>query len=412
MTGRLRLFALTGLLLVLAALTGCLDIFLLPVSDSTSRPSYSVSTTTGRPVAPSPTPVATASPTLDLARSDAFDRKVSALIQAGLEARQKSIRLDAALEGYAVHEDKVKALVDHLHALFGDLVWSQPRFFYLDGSFQIRYTVRSDQSVAGMSLEPGYWDETAGMDDAELDSLIRSVSDVVRSIADEIRSRSSLPRQQFILLHDTLVRHIAYDMQGDQQNNQAASALLDRVTLCQGYAQSFQWIGHELGLDVSIVTGTADGIGHAWNQVVLNGRTYHVDVTHDDPAPDGGPDTPVRHVHLFRSDNQMSVTHQWDRDEVPSCPDDGAFYYQDQGLVFASAAELETELTRFVRQADLSSGKSVLFERFYTGQAPLTESAVEEIAQQALQELRTKQTIYYRAEWVKQVVLVQIGTGP
>jgi len=53
-----------------------------------------------------------------------------------------------------------------------------------------------------------------------------------------------------------------------------------------------------------------------------------------------------------------------------------------------------------------------LFERFYTGQAPLTETAVEEIAQQALQELRTKQTIYYRAEWVKQVVLVQISTGP
>jgi hypothetical protein len=47
------------LLAVLTALTGCLDISLFPVSDSTSHSSYSVSTTTGRPVIPDPTPEVT-----------------------------------------------------------------------------------------------------------------------------------------------------------------------------------------------------------------------------------------------------------------------------------------------------------------------------------------------------------------
>ena len=408
MTARWRLTALALFLAALTALTGCLKIRLIPASEPSSNPSSSVTTSSRRPVIPTVTPW----PSLDLSRSAAFDEQVAGLILAGLDARDKSIRLDAALVGFAVPEDQFKALVDHLHALYGTLVWTQPQFFYLDGSFQIRYTVRSDDTVAGMSLEPGYWDETAALSDAELDELIGSVLAVARAAADEIRSQTSLPRQQLILLHDYLVRHIAYDLQGDQQNNHAASALLDHVTLCQGYAQSFQLIGQALGLDVRIVTGTADGIGHAWNQVVLAGRAYHVDVTHDDPAPDGGAGQPVRHIHLFRSDEQMRVSHQWDRASSLPSPDDGAFYYRDQGLAVSSAAELAGALDRFVRQADLASGQSVLFERLYTGLEPLSEETLEALTQEALQAVRTKATVYYRTEYVKHVVLVQIGTSP
>ena len=66
----------------------------------------------------------------------------------------------------------------------------------------------------------------------------------------------------------------------------AYAALIDGASVCQGYASLFYRMALEAGLDVRVITGTADNgeaVGrHAWNAVRVNGSYYYHDVTWND----------------------------------------------------------------------------------------------------------------------------------
>jgi transglutaminase-like putative cysteine protease len=336
-----------------------------------------------------------------------FDDQVTALIQEGLENLERSISLDAAFTYWVVRESQVQEAIDRIYDLYTNIYLSQPRFFYLNGSFQVYYSVLRGgaNEVAGLRIEPAWWSSTADLDDTELRAMIQAVDAVVSALADQIRAETSRPREQLVLIHDWLIRHIAYDPTGDQGNNHAGSALLQQVTLCQGYAQSFQLIGQALGIEVGIITGTSDGIGHAWNQVILDGTAYHVDVTHDDPTPDGGADRPVRHVHLFRSDAVFSLTHQWDAARFQPCPDDGAFYYRDNGLVVTDQTALRKAIDQFLSQIDLGSDRTWQLELLYEGVDEPDKSTLDKLFSAALQKNMAAKTVYYRADLEKHIVI-------
>ena len=71
----------------------------------------------------------------------------------------------------------------------------------------------------------------------------------------------------------TGARPKAHDLVGFMENNRI---------VCDGYANVYSWMLMELGVDSYIVHGRADGGGHAWNKVSLNGRWYNVDACWDD----------------------------------------------------------------------------------------------------------------------------------
>ncbi|MDW7658466.1 MAG: transglutaminase domain-containing protein, partial [Bacillota bacterium] len=342
-----------------------------------------------------------------------FDDQITSLLLEGLDNLERSIILDAAFTYWVVRENQVQEAIDRIYDLYTDVYLNHPRFFYLNGSFQVYYSVLrgGDSEVAGLRIEPAYWSSTDNLDDEELHAMTQAVDAAVSALADQIRAETNRPREQLILIHDWLIGHIAYDPTGDQGNNHAGSALLQQVTLCQGYAQSFQLIGQELGIDVQIVTGTSDGIGHAWNQVILDGIAYHVDVTHDDPTPDGGADHPVRHVHLFRSDAVFSLTHQWDAAQFLPCPDDGAFYYRDRGLVVKDQTELRKAIEQFLKQIDLGVDRTWQLELLYNGLDRPDKATLDTMLSTALQKAMTAKTVYYRADLEKDIVIIQVSNS-
>jgi uncharacterized protein YjdB len=58
--------------------------------------------------------------------------------------------------------------------------------------------------------------------------------------------------------------------------------------VCEGYAKAFQLLCDLGGFDQCYtVTGTMDGTGHMWNVVVLDGKSYLVDVTNSDQGTVG-----------------------------------------------------------------------------------------------------------------------------
>ena len=68
----------------------------------------------------------------------------------------------------------------------------------------------------------------------------------------------------------------AYDLQYT-----AYAALIDRTSVCQGYAVLLYRLLLEEGIDCRVITGIGNGGPHAWNIVELGGKYYNLDATWD-----------------------------------------------------------------------------------------------------------------------------------
>lgn len=113
-------------------------------------------------------------------------------------------------------------------------------------------------------------------------------------------------------LHDYLATHNEYDMRLYSGNLPALSrtsygALVNRTSVCSGYALAYQHLMEDAGIPCEYVTGMTTRGSHAWNIVQIGREWYHVDVTWDDPTPDR--EGYVRYKYFLKSDKAMSRDH-------------------------------------------------------------------------------------------------------
>lgn len=415
-----------GVTLILGSMTGCLSELIQQLtetdwtwpaipSDNTKKTTESVSSSGRTETTRSTETVSTSTAGRQLIdfhnETTTFDQLIRQTLIAGLDRFERSIDLNAVVTTYLIRESQIDDAIDRIFDIYTQLYLASPRYFYLNGSFELAYSVEQGDKdrLSSLFVEPTFWSSTDRLTAEALQAMIADVNRIVENQAGQIRQQSSDPVEQLILAHDWLIQTITYNTTGDQGTNHAGSALLNQVTLCQGYAQAFQLIGQELGLDVRIITGTSNAVGHAWNLVVLDGIAYHVDVTHDDPVPDAGPGEPNRHIHLFRSDQQMRLTNQWDEDAYPACPVDGAFYYRNRGLVTSTAVDLEAKIDRFLSTITWPIEHTEQLEVLLDHPVTLDPSSAEQAVQNALKRWNSGKTVYYRVDVQKGVAIVQIS---
>ncbi|MBR5314235.1 MAG: hypothetical protein IKU45_02340 [Clostridia bacterium] len=84
------------------------------------------------------------------------------------------------------------------------------------------------------------------------------------------------------ILHDKIAEHITY--KNTNNANSVWGALVEGECVCEGYAELYQYLLYLNGISAHIVTGTSNGIPHAWNVVRIDGKYYQTDVTWDDRA--------------------------------------------------------------------------------------------------------------------------------
>ncbi|MDN0064130.1 S-layer homology domain-containing protein [Collinsella ihumii] len=133
-------------------------------------------------------------------------------------------------------------------------------------------------------------------------------------------------------LHDYLVRTCVYDYHNyaagtiPAESYTAYGALVLGRAVCNGYAEAYEYLLEQVGIDSTIVS--SDAMNHAWNVVTIYGNNYHVDVTWDDPVSfstgqDGGFHDAVETTYFMLSDATMRTRgrghHDWT--PTPSCTD-------------------------------------------------------------------------------------------
>lgn len=93
-------------------------------------------------------------------------------------------------------------------------------------------------------------------------------------------------------IHDKLIKWCSYDIKAAEDPTiyahpdsfSAYGAFVNRKAVCVGYAQAMKLLLSSVGIKSLYVTGTANGGGHAWNEVQIGGKWYFVDATFDDPV--------------------------------------------------------------------------------------------------------------------------------
>ncbi|WP_285107285.1 transglutaminase domain-containing protein [Paenibacillus sp. UMB4589-SE434] len=114
-------------------------------------------------------------------------------------------------------------------------------------------------------------------------------------------------------LHDYVVLHVAYDE--SLKKFTAYEALVDKKTVCQGYALLMQALLEEADIPSIVLEGQAGDTLHAWNVVQVEGLWYHLDTTWDDPVPDQKDG--IRYTYFLLSDEEMRIDHSWDLLKAP-----------------------------------------------------------------------------------------------
>jgi hypothetical protein len=87
-------------------------------------------------------------------------------------------------------------------------------------------------------------------------------------------------------IHDYIIKRVSYDQ--TYRKHTAYNALINKSSVCEGYALAAYRMFVDAGIECRIITGTANGGSHAWNIVKVDGKWYNIDLTWDDPIMSNG----------------------------------------------------------------------------------------------------------------------------
>lgn len=182
-------------------------------------------------------------------------------------------------------------------------------------------------------------------------------------LADIKATPSLTDLQKLLLLHDRIAVRCEYDYKGYEKYVKAANGnpyvqisdyidpesfgmygtLVLGVSVCEGYARTYQYMLNELGIE-NYLCSSVD-LCHVWNIVKLGGEYYHVDITFDDPPCSSGNGTTtvgtdrtghVSHNNFLRSTEGI-IFENHDANDFDTTPDDTTYddyFWQDSKTAF------------------------------------------------------------------------------
>ncbi len=173
------------------------------------------------------------------------------------------------------------------------LIYENPDIFYIDATNMyiniekitkitgVKYNVYINPGSNINYLSEGFYSKE------DVERREQEIENIKNEIIAKVYNKSDYEKIRYV--HDYLIDSIEYDTSVLQSNiYNIYGALVSKRCVCEGYAKAFQYLMTELGIDNTIVIGTAtnsnsDTENHAWNYVKLNNNWYAVDTTWDDP---------------------------------------------------------------------------------------------------------------------------------
>lgn len=193
----------------------------------------------------------------------------------------------------SINISSYKIPVSEIVSVFKSAVFSNPDIFYVDASY-IHYTYNKSNNII-KSIQPIYLFSAS-----EIPSKIKKFNKAVNAFLSDIDDSMS-ETQKALAIHDKIALNCEYKLKG-LISYTAYSALVDKKSVCEGYVRAYNYLLAKVGVDSKCINNNAKS--HCWNIVKIDGKWYHVDVTHDDPTPETK--GYVRHKYFLVSDKKLA----------------------------------------------------------------------------------------------------------
>jgi hypothetical protein len=192
----------------------------------------------------------------------------------------------------------------------------------------------------------------------KLDEKEQATADTAQAVFYEIITEGMSDYEKQLAIHDYLVQTVDYDDSRRPGSDVYTpyGALVNRLAVCQGYAEAARILLSMAGVENYTLTGTADGEDHMWNVVRLEGELYHMDVTWDSNMKIKG-ERIISHAYFNLTDQRIKWSHRWDADIremlfAGECNATEFNYHSYNDLVVRSNAEYKELVTKKYRAGE------------------------------------------------------------
>ena len=287
-------------------------------------------------------------------------RQAYRLVEEGVAGLSPVVVFLGAVE---VHEDE---LGDILRAVCVD----HPEYFWFLESGLMRLENQDDPKQV-TAFEPQYIldGKITEIGSQEFIDAVYAFHTKVQQIVEGIPVNYTTEYEVALYLHDYLAENVTYTLEGDHPS--AYAALIHGEAACYGYSKAYQCLLKAAGIRARTITGNSDNgdgelIGHAWNQVWLDGACYYVDVTWDDF------DSIIVHEYFGMTLEQISADHFADEEFVlQDCTHERINYHElhmGRGVAQITGATSAAEAVSYFRLYSLTQAGAVFVcEIRYTG---------------------------------------------
>ena len=188
--------------------------------------------------------------------------------------------------------------------------YDNPQLLNIDGGYSTSY-YPSTSIITGMTI---LYNKTASQTTSALKNIEAKTADI-------IAQAKTLPNdyEKAKLFHDWIINRTEYIDKGNYVR-EVDGPIIYGNAVCEGYSKAFAYLCQSVGIECVCISGIANGGGHMWNMVKIDGNWYHADVTWDDPlAPDGKPR--LRYDYFLISEAKIKEDHTInDTFKIPTAP--------------------------------------------------------------------------------------------
>jgi transglutaminase/protease-like cytokinesis protein 3 len=231
-------------------------------------------------------------------------------------------------------------------AIFKDL----PQLFYVEQSYNFKWKEKPDGTVISSTLVYTFKNHEKGVHKtrAEVHNIVTEFINTLENLETDAQKVTLMYR------YFALSRNYDISLKEDQS---CYSVLINKKGVCASYARAFQYIMIYSGIECIYVTGTLDGISHAWNMVKVKGNWYNVDVTNGN----SGFDDYITYQYLLIPTKAMMKSIVIDNiKNIPFAYKDNYNYYKNNELYIDSFSK--KAISNRVKKAVSSGENGITFE--------------------------------------------------